>query len=317
MAIDPLEQHPSPERGDEERGAAVERLATAAVHELKRQAARPLPPGLYLVATPIGNLADITLRALHVLSHCDVIYCEDTRVSARLMQHYGIGAPLKAFHDHNEEGEIPRVIARIAKGARVAVISDAGTPLISDPGFKLVRACAAEGVAVTSLPGPSALLAGLASSGLPTDQFTFAGFLPPKQAARRARLAELLAVPGTLVFFEAPQRLSDTLADMVHVLGERAGAVGRELTKLHEELTRGTLAEIADHFAGRDVKGEVVILAGPASRQEASESEIADALKSALQSMRLKDAAAAVADALGVQKSRVYALGLKIKDRET
>ena len=317
MAIDPVEQQPDSERGAEERSSAGERLAAAAVNEFKRQAARPLPPGLYLVATPIGNLADITLRALHVLAHCDAIYCEDTRVSTRLMQHYGIAAPLKAFHDHNEEGEIPRILAKIAKGARVAVISDAGTPLVSDPGFKLVRACAAEGVPVTSLPGPSALLAGLTSSGLPTDQFTFAGFLPPKQAARRARLSQLQSAPGTLVFFEAPQRISESLADMAHVLGERAGVVARELTKLHEELARGTLAELADQFAGREVKGEIVILAGPASRREASDAEIAEALKTALETMRLKDAAAAVADALGVQKSRVYALGLKIKDQES
>lgn len=316
MASNPAEQQPDSEGPAGQRGVASERLTAAAVNEFKRQAARPLPPGLYLVATPIGNLADITLRALHVLSTCDVIYCEDTRVSARLMQHYGIGAPLKAFHDHNEESEIPRIIDRIAKGARVAVVSDAGTPLVSDPGFKLVRACAAEGVPVTSLPGPSAFLAGLAASGLPTDQFTFAGFLPPKQAARRARLAQLLSAPGTLVFFEAPQRLSDTLADMAHVLGERAGVVGRELTKLHEELARGSLGALAAMFAGRDVKGEIVILAGPPLHREASDDDIMLALKTALATMRLKDAAAAVADALGVQKSRVYGLGLKAKDAE-
>lgn len=313
--MDPVEQQPDTERSVE-RSASSQRLAAAVVHELKRQAARPLEPGVYLVATPIGNLADITLRALHVLAHCDVIYCEDTRVSARLMQHYAIGAPLKAFHDHNEEDEIPRIIDRVAKGARVAVVPDAGTPLVSDPGFKLVRACVAGGVPVTSLPGPSALLAGLAASGLPTDQFTFAGFLPPKQSARRARLAGLLGVPGTLVFFEAPQRLSETLADMAHVLGERAGAVGRELTKLHEELARGSLGELAGQFAAREVKGEAVILAGPPLRREAGDEDIAEALKTALDTMRLKDAAAAVADALGVQKSRVYALGLKLKDKE-
>ena len=294
----------------------TDRLTSAAANEFKRQAARSLPPGLYLVATPIGNLADITLRALHVLGHCDVIYCEDTRVSARLMQHYGIGAPLKAFHDHNEESEIPRILGQITRGTRVAVVSDAGTPLVSDPGFKLVRACAAEGVPVTSLPGPSALLAGLAASGLPTDQFTFAGFLPPKQAARRARLFQLQSAPGTLVFFEAPQRAAESLADIAHVLGDRAGVVARELTKLHEELARGPLPGLAAQFADRDVKGEIVILAGPAARREATDAEIEASLRAALETMRLKDAAAAVADALGVQKTRVYALGLKVKDQE-
>lgn len=317
MANSPTEDQPEPTDARESGGAAAARLAAAAANEFKRQAARPLAPGLYLVATPIGNLADITLRALHVLAHSDVIYCEDTRVSARLMQHYGISAPLKAFHDHNEESEVPRIIGRIEDGARVAIVSDAGTPLVSDPGFKLVRACAAEGVPVTSLPGPSALLAGLAVSGLPTDQFTFAGFLPPKQAARRTRLAELQSAPGTLIFFEAPQRVADALADMVHVLGARAGAVGRELTKLHEELVRGTLAELSAMYLGRDVKGEVVILVGPALHREASDEEIATRLRAALQTMRLKDAAAAVADALGVQKSRVYALGLQVKDQES
>lgn len=305
MSQNPLEQGAANTTG--------EALSRAVQAELKRLAGKALPGGLYLVATPIGNLADITLRALHVLTNADVIYCEDTRTSSRLLQHYAISAPLRPFHDHNEEAELPRVMRQVAEGRRVALISDAGMPLVSDPGFKLVRACAQERLPVTCIPGPSAVLTALSASALPTDQFTFAGFLPPKQAARRARLAELKSVRGTLVFFEAPQRTPETLDDMAGVLGERMGAVARELTKMHEEMARGSLASLAASFAEREVKGEVVILVGPPQAEEADDETIERHLSQALASMKLKDAAAAVADALGVSKSRVYAIGLKIK----
>ncbi|MEQ1718136.1 MAG: 16S rRNA (cytidine(1402)-2'-O)-methyltransferase [Hyphomicrobium sp.] len=282
--------------------------------QLARLESAPLAPGLYLVATPIGNLADITVRALHVLAAADMIYCEDTRHSARLLQHYGIANETRPFHEHNEDGERIRVLKQLVEGKRIALISDAGTPLVSDPGFKLVRACAEQGIAVTCIPGPSAVMTGLAASGLPTDQFFYAGFLPPKQAARRARLADLKPVPGTLIFYEAPQRTAETLADMAEVLGARPAVVARELTKLHEEFARGPLGALAGEMAAREVKGEVVILVGPSAKSVVADEEIAQRLAVALETMRLKDAAAAVADALGIAKSRVYDLGLKIKD---
>ncbi|MGE0056105.1 MAG: 16S rRNA (cytidine(1402)-2'-O)-methyltransferase [Hyphomicrobium sp.] len=294
---------------------ASRRIVQRIVGEVARLDMRAMPAGLYIVATPIGNLADITLRALHVLSHADVIYCEDTRGSARLLQHYGIQAQTLPFHEHNEDAERARVIARLKAGGRVALISDAGTPLIADPGFKLVRACGQEGLPVFPIPGASALVTALCAAGLPTDQFTFAGFLPPKQAARRTRLSDLKSVPGTLVFYEAPQRAAQSLFDMAEVLGERQAVVARELTKLHEELARGALKALADDFTKRDVKGEIVVVVGPAEALPVDDDAIAAQLKVALASMRLKDAAAAVADALGVAKSRVYAIGLKEKDK--
>lgn len=292
------------------------------VTRLSREAVRlqslHVAPGLHLVATPIGNLADITLRALAVLNQADVIYCEDTRHSRTLIAHYGIAASLKPYHEHNAEAERPRIIAALDAGKVVALISDAGTPLISDPGYKLVRDCLAAGFNVESLPGPSAVLTALCLAGLPTDAFFFAGFLPSRSAARKERLRDVAGVPGTLIFFEAPQRLAESLADIAEVLGARDGAVARELTKLHEELVRAPLPDLASVFAARDVKGEVVILVGPPVQREVSDQDITDKLTAALASMRLKDAAKAVADALGVPKTRVYALGLALKaERET
>lgn len=288
-------------------------LEQSVLAALQRLSMKPLGCGLHLVATPIGNLADITLRALHVLAKADVIYCEDTRTSSRLVQHYGIQVPLRAFHEHNETVEQPAIVAQLREGRCIALISDAGMPLVSDPGFKLVRACAEEGLTVTCIPGPSAVLTALVTAGLPTDQFTFSGFLPPKQAARRSRLSGLKSIRGTLVFFEAPQRTAEALADMAEVLGERSGTVARELTKLHEEIARGSLHELARSFRNHDLKGEVVIVVGPPGEEIASDEDIIRGLQQALTGMRLKDAAAAVADALGVPKSRVYALGLKVK----
>lgn len=274
----------------------------------------PLAAGLYLVATPIGNLGDITLRALSVLARADIIYCEDTRHSAKLLQHYGIATRTRPFHDHNEERESARVIDELKADRRIAIISDAGTPLLSDPGFKLVRAAAAEDIPVVAIPGASALLPALTTSGLPTDAFFFAGFLPPKQAARRARLAELSAIPGSLVFYEAPHRVAETIPDMARLLGSRDAVIARELTKLHEDVRRGTLAELAEATPMEGLKGEVVIVVGPEQAQAVSDETLTARLAGALEVMSLKDAAKALADEFGVPKARVYGLGIKAKD---
>jgi 16S rRNA (cytidine1402-2'-O)-methyltransferase len=272
-----------------------------------------LAPGLYLVATPIGNLADITLRALAVIAQAESLYCEDTRHSRTLLAHYAIGRPLRPYHEHNAERERPRILAELAAGKSVALISDAGTPLVSDPGYKLVRACLAEGHRVLALPGPSALLAAIASAGLATDTFLFAGFLPAKQGARRERLGALRAVPATLVFFESPSRIGDSLADIAQVLGDREAAVARELTKLHEEVRRGTAAELAGWAEEHNPKGEMVVLVGPPAAQAVTEEAIAEKLAPLLGEMSLSEAAKTVADVLGVAKGRAYDVGLALK----
>ena len=275
--------------------------------------AKALAPGLYLVATPIGNLADITLRALATLARADVIYCEDTRHSRTLLAHFSIARTLRPYHEHNAERERPRILAELQGGKSIALISDAGTPLISDPGYKLVRDCVRDGHRVTSMPGPSALLAALGSAGLATDTFLFAGFLPTRQGARKARLTELAAVPATLVFFEAPTRLADSLADIDAVLGGREAAVARELTKLHEEVRRGTPAELAAWAAAETPKGEMVVLVGPPGEQPVTDEAIAAKLEPLLEAMSLSEAAKAVADVLGVAKARAYDVGLALK----
>ena len=300
--------------------AQPESDAHLAVQERAREvlgdlAARPLPAGLYLVATPIGNLADISLRALAVLARANVIAAEDTRHSRKLLSHFGIGGEVTPYHEHNAAKERPRLLARVSAGHSVALISDAGTPLISDPGYKLVREALDAGLLVTSIPGPSATLAALTSSGLPTDTFLFAGFLPPKSGARRARLEELKAVPATLVIFEASSRLVKTLGDMVEVLGARDAVVAKELTKLHEGLTRGRLAELQTALAeAGDLKGEFVIVIAPptADEQEASDEEIIAKLTSALDRQSFRDAVRDVAETLKVKRARVYDLGLSL-----
>ena len=211
--------------------------------------ARPLAPGLYLVATPIGNLADISLRALAVLARAELIAAEDTRHSKKLLSHFGLRGEMTPYHEHNAERERPRLIARLRAGQSMALISDAGTPLISDPGYKLVREALDAGIMVTSIPGPSAALAALTSTGLPTDTFLFAGFLPPKSGPRRSRLEELKSAPATLLFFETGPRLGKSLADMAGVLGPREAAIAKELTKLHESVTRGRLDGLAGEFS--------------------------------------------------------------------
>jgi len=288
-------------------------VAYRAGEVLRELIARPLPAGLYVVATPIGNLADITLRALAVLTRADVIYCEDTRHSRTLLAHFAISRPTRAYHEHNAERERPRVLAELTAGKAVAIISDAGTPLISDPGYKLVREAIAAGHLVTSLPGPSAILASLAAAGLATDAFLFAGFLPPKQKARQSRLAGLKSVPATLVFFEAPSRLAESLGDIAVALGDREAAVARELTKLHEEVRRGTPAELAQWAASAAPKGEMVILVGPPLAEVVTDAAIVARLQPLLSDTSLSDAARTVAHELGVPRGRVYDLALALK----
>src|SRR5215470_10349058 len=230
--------------------------------------APPLPRGLYIVATPIGHLGDVTLRALETLAAADLIACEDTRVTARLLERYGIRTPLTPYHDHNAETARPKILARIRDGAAVALVSDAGTPLVSDPGYRLVRAVLDMGAAVTAVPGASAVLAALGVAGLPTDRFFFEGFLPPKDAARRARIAELARIPATLVLFETGPRIAATLADLAEGLGDRDAAICRELTKLHEEVRRGALAALAAHYAaGGETRGEFVVVVAPGAAE--------------------------------------------------
>jgi len=270
-------------------------------------------PGLYLVATPIGNLRDVTLRALDILATADLVLCEDTRVTGRLLRAYGIACDLQPYHEHNAARVRPAIMDRLARGAVVALVSDAGTPLVSDPGFKLVRECVDNGLAVVPVPGPSALLAALVASGLPTDRFLFAGFLPPRSASRRKTLAELAAVPATLVFYETGARLAASLADMAAALGDRPAAVAREMTKLHEEHTRGTLPELAARYAdAAPPKGELVVAVGPPSDRPAGEDEVESALTEALRTMSVRDAATAVAEATGVPRKQAYAKALAL-----
>ena len=215
---------------------------------------------LYLVATPIGNLADITHRAIDVLKTVSVIACEDTRHTRKLLQHYGLETKTVSYHEHNEQERARQLIELLREGKDVAVVSDAGTPSISDPGYRLVRAAIENEVRVVPVPGPSALISALIAAGLPTDEFFFGGFLPPRSNARRTRLTELRSVPGTLIFYEAPHRLAETLKDAFEMLGEREAVVARELTKLHEEIRRGGLSELAEHYSNEDPRGEIVLL---------------------------------------------------------
>jgi 16S rRNA (cytidine1402-2'-O)-methyltransferase len=298
-------------------GAAAARAYTLAGHTV---AAPPLAPGLYLVATPIGNLRDVSLRALEILAAADVIACEDTRVTRKLTAHYGIATPLTPYHDHNAATALPKLIARLAEGARIALVSDAGTPLVSDPGYRLVRAAQAAGHPVTAAPGASAVLAALSLAGLPSDRFFFEGFLPAKEAARRARIAALAPIPATLVLFETGPRLAAMLADLAAGLGERNAAVCRELTKLHEEVRRGTLIALARAYAPEpEPRGEiVVVVAPPAAPEPTSADEIDAMLLDALARLSVKDAVEEVANLAGQPRREVYrrALALKGGDRD-
>jgi 16S rRNA (cytidine1402-2'-O)-methyltransferase len=274
----------------------------------------PLAAGLYVVATPIGNLRDITLRALDVLGACDLVLAEDTRVTGKLLHAYGISAKLERHDEHAAERARPKALAALAAGQRVALVSDAGTPLISDPGYRLVREAAAAGHAVFPIPGASALLAGLSAAGLPTDRFLFVGFPPPKSAARRTFLAEFAGVRATLAFFEGGSRLADSLADMAAVLGEdREAVVCREITKLYETFYRGPLGVLAADPKLDAPKGEIVILVGPGREVEASAADADAALADALSRLKPADAAAEVAKALGLPRRDLYRRALELK----
>jgi 16S rRNA (cytidine1402-2'-O)-methyltransferase len=272
-----------------------------------------LAPGLYITATPIGNAADITLRALTVLKHCDAIVAEDTRVTSRLLSLYGISRPLSVYNDHNAAAVRPKLLERLASGARLALVSDAGTPLISDPGHKLVREARARGFPVFPVPGPSAVLAGLTASGLPSDRFFFAGFLPPKSGERRRALAKLKAVPATLIFFESAQRLGDALADMNAVLGQREAVVARELTKLYEEIIGASLFELSARYSEAPPRGEIVVLVAPAPEEKPDSALIDSLLAQALPFMPVKAAAALVAEATASSKREIYVRALALK----
>jgi 16S rRNA (cytidine1402-2'-O)-methyltransferase len=276
-----------------------------------------LAAGLHLVATPIGNLRDITLRALETLAAADVIACEDTRVTRKLLDHYGIATPLTPYHEHNAVAARPKLLARLAAGEAVALVSDAGTPLISDPGFKLVRAACEAGHAVSAAPGPSAALAALAVAGLPTDRFFFEGFLPSKDGQRRSRIAELLRIPATLILYESGPRIGRTLHALAEGLGARPAAVCRELTKLHEEVRRGNLATLAQAYdAGAETRGEFSIVIGPpAADADAPDADEVDALlRRALRHASVKDAVSDVVAATGRPRREIYQRALTLSE---
>ena len=271
-----------------------------------------LRPGLYIVSTPIGNMDDISLRALDTLAGVDRIACEDTRHTGKLLERHGINARLLPYHEHNAEHMRPAIMARLTHGETLALVSDAGTPLISDPGYKLVRKVIASGIYVTALPGPSAALMALTLSGLPSDRFMYAGFLPPKSGARRKALGELAAINATLIIFESPRRLAASLADMTEMLGARDIAVAREMTKLHEEMVRGDLADLAAHYADISApKGEIVIVVGPPAAPPELTDEFLDArLTELLQSASVRDAASQLAAESGLARRDLYTRAL-------
>jgi 16S rRNA (cytidine1402-2'-O)-methyltransferase len=273
-----------------------------------------LAPGLHIAATPIGNLGDITLRALEALAGADVIACEDTRVTRKLLERYGIATPLTPYHEHNAAEARPKILRRLEAGEALVLVSDAGTPLISDPGFKLVAAVREAGYPVTALPGASATLAALTVAGLPTDRFFFEGFLPPKEAARRARIAELARIPATLVLFESGPRLGASLADLADGLGARQAAVCRELTKLHEEVRPAPLAELAQHYGKEaETRGEIVLVIAPPPEEAPPDAdEVEELLRRAFVRVSMKDAVSEVADATGLPRRVVYQRALAL-----
>jgi 16S rRNA (cytidine1402-2'-O)-methyltransferase len=278
-------------------------------------------PALVLVSTPIGNLQDFSPRAKEALAAADVVLCEDTRTSATLLRAHGITTRTQALHEHNEQARIPALIEAMQNGARFALISDAGTPLVSDPGYRLVRAAIEAGLKISGIPGPNAALLALTLSGLPPHPFMFLGFLPPKSGARQAMLqtlrgAELAGLTATHIFYEAPHRLADFLADAATVLGPRQAAVCRELTKHFEEVRRGALDELAAHYATHQARGEICVVIAPAAAETATAEDLDTALRTALASMSVKDAAAAVATATGLPKKQIYARALELGREE-
>ncbi len=291
-------------------------------------------PGLYVVATPIGNLGDLTLRAWHILNACDYIVCEDTRVARRLCAAHGLKGRFIAYHDHNAQRVRPGIVKRLQSGAMVALISDAGTPLVSDPGLKLVQACQAALINVFTVPGPNAALAALVVSGLPCNRFFFAGFLPVRRAARRLDITRLRAIPASLIFFERANRVATTLADLAALLGDRPAAIARELTKFHEDVARNSLSALADDYAKKPPRGEIVILVGPPDpkdephhvidhhifdhhprKDHSLEDHLTTALRHALQQHSPRDAARLVAEKIGVPKRMAYARAIELADQ--
>jgi 16S rRNA (cytidine1402-2'-O)-methyltransferase len=272
-----------------------------------------LPPGLYIVATPIGNLSDLSPRASDVLARADLIAVEDSRVTAKLLHHIGVKRPMLPYHDHNAERVRPQLLERMRHGA-VALVSDAGTPLISDPGYKLVRDARAAGIAVTTIPGPSAVVAALTLAGLPTDRFLFLGFLPPKGGAKATAIAEVAAVRATLVLYESGPRLAATLQALRGGLGDREAAVAREISKRFEETVTGTLSELAERYAEAAPRGEIVIVVAPPGEAEAAgEEQVDEALREAMGRLSASRAAAEVAERLGVPRRQAYERALKLK----
>jgi 16S rRNA (cytidine1402-2'-O)-methyltransferase len=271
-------------------------------------------PGLHLVATPIGNLGDITLRALETLAGADIIACEDTRITRRLTERFSIMVPLTPYHEHNAAAARPKILEQLAQGAAVALVSDAGTPLISDPGFKLVRDVCAAGHPVVALPGPSSVLAALAVAALPTDRFYFEGFLPAKETARRARLSELARIDATLVVFESGSRIRDSLRDLADILKHRDAAICRELTKLHEDIRRASLQELADTADALETRGEFVLVVGPppANADMMTSDELDDLLLASLKESSVKDSVARAVEISARPRREVYARALEL-----
>lgn len=277
------------------------------------------PPGLYLVATPIGNLADITLRALWVLQLADIILCEDTRVTRKLLSAYGISAKLVAYHEHNAEAMRETVLDYLAANKRVALVSDAGTPLISDPGYRIVVDTHAAGHYVTSLPGASSVTLALTLSGLPTDRFLFAGFLPSKAQAREQTIVELAAIPATLVLLEAPHRLPESLATLAEIIGMREAAVARELTKRHEEIRKGTLIELAKHYTAEGPpKGEIVVVIAPPAKNALSltKADLDAHIRSALVNESVKALSIRLSAQFNLPRKQVYDRALELKQHD-
>jgi 16S rRNA (cytidine1402-2'-O)-methyltransferase len=284
-------------------------------NQLDRLAASPLAQGLYLVSTPIGNLGDISLRALFILASADIVVCEDTRHSRKLLSAYGIRRRLESYHDFSGSSDRAHILAALRAGKPVALISDAGTPLVADPGFKLVRDAIAEGFDVYAIPGASAILSALVTSGLPSDQFFFGGFLPAKEGARRGELEAARALPGTLIFYEGGSRLEETLKALHVVFPDRSIVIARELTKLYETLLRGTAAQLLGEIQANPPAGEFVILIGPGEARPPTESDIERALQSAMQRMSLKEAVEEVAKGLGAGRKMVYNLALRVREQ--
>jgi 16S rRNA (cytidine1402-2'-O)-methyltransferase len=290
-------------------------LAPGLQRQLDKLISAPLAPALYLVSTPIGNLGDISIRALFTLAAADTVVCEDTRHSRKLFSAYGLHKRLETYHDFSGDEDRARILAALGEGKSVALISDAGTPLISDPGFKLVRAAISEGFNVSAIPGASAVLASLAASGLPPAQFFFGGFLPAKEAARREALENLRSVPGTLIFYETGGRLEATLAALASIFPDRAITLARELTKYYEAFQRGPAALLLEDIKKNPPLGELVLLVGPGETPPSTDQDIEKALRKAMETGSLKEAVEEVARGLGAGKRMVYNLALKLRDR--